>query len=191
MTIMKHSSTLQRGRLVGLIAVFVLFGRAPPDASAADAVFEVVVDDAYKKPLLRFTPPKDKNGDTPREVLDGFLQDVNDDDFAAAAKRCHFGWRKGDGLPDPKDWPTIEGEKFTAICRAMRERVRHVTLAGTTGRQKSGYWSIEYKFKDAAGNEGNNLIYLLRIDDVWKIRETSINAFMHHLDRAAKKPLQP
>jgi hypothetical protein len=120
----------------------------------------------------------------PRETLIKFLELVRTNKHEDAASLCYFGWRKGDGTAEPKDWKTIEGAEFRMICEALKRHIKEVVISGSTVRQKSGYYSIECKFIDNEGKKTEGRVYFLQIDEVWKVRETSVSAIHSWVSKA-------
>ena len=151
-------------------------------AQADDDSFSFSVDDSYARPTIWWPPPGDKNGDSTRDILISFFESVRIGEIEKAASLCFFGWRKGDGIADPKDWKSIEGEEFQMICDLFKTSIKEIVISGTTVRQKSGYYSITCKFLNRAGKHAEYRIYLVRIEGVWKLRETSVKTLQWFLE---------
>ncbi len=129
----------------------------------------------YARPIIVLMPPSDKNNEKPRQILIKFLENVRTSKYDDAASLCYFGWRLGDGVADPKDWETIEGAEFRRICEALKKEIKEVIISGSTVRQKGSYYSIQCKFIDTQGNKTEIILYFLKINEVWKLRETSVS----------------
>ena len=149
-----------------------------------ESAFSVKVDPIYARPILGWMPPTDKNNERPRQILINFLQFVRTSKYDDAASLCYFGWRLGDGIADPKDWKTSEGAEFRMICEVLNKHIKEVVISGSTIRQKSGYYSIQCKFIDTEGKKTEIIVYFIRIEGVWKLRESHVSTFHSLVDMA-------
>lgn len=153
--------------------------------TSGDPDFSVKVNPMYARPLLGWMPPSDKNHEKPRQILIRFLENVRTSKYDDAASLCYFGWRLGDGVSDPKDWETIKGSEFRMICETLRNQIKEVVISGSTIRQKGDYYSIQCKFIDSQGNHSEIIVYFLQINDVWKLRETSVSDIYRRIQSAS------
>jgi hypothetical protein len=143
-------------------------------ASAAEPAFEVVIDDAFHRPLIRRTPPDDEHGDKPLDVVKRFLDATNRGDFDAAAKLCQFGHRS-----PSETWTSVEGADFTRFSEMVRGSVKRVTLSGSTIPSSSSsvvyskgkYWDVYFLREPASDEDRQGYFCLLQVDGVWKILE--------------------
>jgi hypothetical protein len=152
----------------------ILFSLWSSAIVAAEPAFTVVVDEAYKRPLIRRAPPTDRNDEKPLDVVQKFLKAVNDGDFKAAEKLCLFGYEF-----DKHDWKTCEGDDFQHFNEKVRRSVKQVTLSSTAVPSSSSsfvyskghYWSVWYRPKFANDKQQQGYFLLLQVDGVWKILE--------------------
>ena len=160
---------------MGAAAVLAIVHQ-PETGTAAEPAFRVVVDDAYRRPVIRRTPPKDRNDEQPLDVIQKFLKATNDGDFAAAAKFCRFGF---DDDPPFRDRPSIEGKDFAIFCEKVRANVKEVTLSGSAIASSSSSivyskghsWSVWYRRTPSTDETKEGFFLMLQVDGVWKIRE--------------------
>lgn len=169
------------------ISFIILFGIAFsfPAVLSSNPAFTYEVDDQYKRPILRLPVPSDENDDKPRDVLISFLDSIRLKKYDAAASLCYFGWRLGDGSQE--SWETIEGEPFISICDEINSSIKEITISGSTVRQKS-YYSIWCRITTHDNKQADLNVYLIRVDDIWKVRETSVSKFRYQLDKLKSNP---
>ena len=165
---------MRRTSVLALLMTPPFFLGAPPICVAAEPAFTVVVDDDFYRPLLRRSPPKDEHGERPLDVIQRFLQAINDEDSDAAATCCLFG---GEELG--KDRASVEGDEFRVFCEKVRGHVKSVTLSGSSIPSSSSsivyskgkYWNVWYKYAPASSDRERGYFCLLQVDGVWKILE--------------------
>lgn len=167
-----------------ILSILILTIACGSRSRANEEVFSIRVDKEYARPTIRIWAPKDDNDEVPRDVLIRFLTAVSEERYDDAGKDCHFGWRKGDGLPD--DWKSIEGEDFKNYCRRIRSRIDEVVISGSTIREKGSYCAIVCRFVDKQGNPSESRVYLIEDAGKWKIRETELRKIFRNMMKEPK-----
>lgn len=165
---------MRRFELLAFSALVIGFCATASALQAAETAFTVEVDDAFERPLIGRTPPKDKHDERPLDVIQRFLKAINDEDYNAAAKDCLFG---GDELG--KDRESVEGKEFRTFCEKVRGQVTSVKLSGSSIPSSSSsvvyskgkYWNVKFQYAPAPADRNRGYFCLLQVDGVWKILE--------------------
>lgn len=132
----------------------------------AMASISVEVDDDYKRPLVRFASPKDKNGDTPQDVMKKFMSCIEKQDVAGARKLCRL--KQG----EDNAWKTMGEEKFAPFCKNFGSHVQTVKVSGSAVNDKEDYWAVFYRLTTRDDETAETRLYLTRVDGNWRIIES-------------------
>ncbi|MBT7300378.1 MAG: hypothetical protein HN849_12735 [Victivallales bacterium] len=175
----KESAMLTRMLLpLAVLCLGVFPGCASLNAGgdAARDAFSVAVDDGkggFKKPLWVRKPPKDEKGRTPQDTVLLFLRHIGKGNDNGASHLCDpFDLREYLGPLADGDFSesAIKTGLFGKFCGTVRGNVTGVLVSRVAIKQKSGYWSVEIKFK-TGDSEGSQDLYLKRQNGAWQIHE--------------------
>lgn len=140
-------------------------------ATREQCVYKVTVDDKYRRPVIRFKPPKDDDGNRPLDIAQAFLLHIGKGDLEKASEMVLFE----PNSHGPTKAISIGKEGFNRACDRFREFENNceIVLSGTTVNDKGDYWTIRYHTTATNGKEYHHAFVFVRRSGKWVIVENS------------------